>query len=1121
VTCPDCRQDNPAGSKFCLECGARLPARCPACGHELPRGAKFCNECGHRLAASAAPATRFSSPGAYTPKHLAERILTSKAALEGERKQVTVLFADMKGSMELLADRDPEEARKVLDPVLELMMDAVHRYEGTVNQVMGDGIMALFGAPLAHEDHAVRACYAALRMQDAVARHAVRIRRSDGIEVQIRVGLNSGDVVVRSIGSDLRMDYTAVGQTTHLAARMEQLAAAGSIRMTGDTLRLAEGYVEVKSLGPIPVKGLSAPIDVYEVTGAGAVRSRLQAAVARGLSRFVGREAEIEHLRKALEGARTGHGRLVAVVGEPGVGKSRLFYEFTRSHRTEGWLILQAGSVSYGKATSYLPVIELLRAYLKVHDREVHREIREKVTGKVLTLDRALEPMVPALLALLDVPVEDPRWQALDAPQRRRQTLDAVKGLLLRESQLQPLVVIFEDLHWIDGETAALLDGLVDSLPTARVLLLVNYRPEHRHAWASKGHYTQLRLDALPPESADALLLALLGTHPTVEPLKLLLVARTGGNPLFLEESVRTLVETQALAGERGDHRLARPLDTVDVPATVQAILAARIDRLDPEDKQLLQTAAVVGKDVPFALLLAIAELPEEDLRGRLGRLQAAEFLYETILFPDLEYTFKHALTHEVAYQGLLHDRRRALHGRIAQAMERVYGERLVERVDALAHHAVRAELWERAVRYCRQAGLKAAQRLANREALGYQEQALQALGHLPESREVRELAIDLRVELRHSLMLLGQHRRLLEVLEEARAAAQALGDRRRLASVASLLANGFYLFGEPARAVEAAGEARAIAAALGDPMLEATAVYYLGQACQGLGDYRAAARALRWTLQTLQVPAADRPDWNPRQARLFFSRQWLVLTLTELGEFAEAQRLVDEMLAGGLSQTEAVIGVSFASGLLHTRWGAPERAVSMLEQGMALCSTADLPVVAPLIASTLGHACTLLGRAGDAIGLLEQAVEQAARMGIVSAQSLRVAWLGEAYLAGGGLDDAGREAARALALARRHGERGFEAWVLRLLGQIASARDQLAIDDAEHHYGQALALASDLGMRPLAGHCHAGLATLQSRRGNRARAAEHLTTATAMYRDMGMTSWAQRVEREMGKPPG
>jgi len=353
VRCPRCQRDSPPGQKFCGECGARLDAACPACGAPQPTGQKFCGECGASIGSS--PGSRFADPGSYTPRHLAEKILSSRSGLEGERKQVTVLFADLKGSLELLADRDPEEARALLDPVLQLMMDAAHRYEGTVNQVMGDGIMALFGAPVAHEDHAVRACYTALRIQEAVKRHAEEVRRQRGVLVHVRVGLNSGEVIVRSIGSDLRMDYSAVGQTTHLAARMEQMAMPGSIVITAHTLALAEGWFQVEPLGPLPVKGLAEPVEAYELTGVGPARTRLQASAARGLTRFVGREVELEQLRAGLEQARQGAGQVVAVVGEPGVGKSRLFHEFIRSHRTRGWLVLESTSMSYGKATAYLP----------------------------------------------------------------------------------------------------------------------------------------------------------------------------------------------------------------------------------------------------------------------------------------------------------------------------------------------------------------------------------------------------------------------------------------------------------------------------------------------------------------------------------------------------------------------------------------------------------------------------------------------------------------------------------------------------------------------------------------------------------------------------------------------
>jgi class 3 adenylate cyclase/tetratricopeptide (TPR) repeat protein len=752
MQCPRCQQENPPQAKFCLECATPLALRCQNCGTQLPAGAKFCFECATPVSGPGS-APRFISPETYTPKHLAEKILTSKAALEGERKQVTVLFADLKGSMELLADRDPEEARKILDPVLAHMMEAVHRYEGTVNQVMGDGIMALFGAPLAHEDHAVRACYAALRMQESVRRYSETVRRSLGIEVQIRVGLNSGDVVVRSIGSDLRMDYTAVGQTTHLAARMEQLATPGTVRLTAETLRLAEGFVQVRPLGPIPVRGVAEPVEAFELTGAAAGRTRLQAALARGFTQFVGRDSEMEQLHRAAEQAGRGRGQVVAVVGDPGVGKSRLFFEFIHSHRTQSWLVLESSSVSYGKATPFLPIADLLRRYFRIDDRDDTRGVRAKVMGTVLTLDPTLEDAVPAVMWLLDALGAEDAFLALDPVQRRQRALDGVKRLLLRESRVQPLLLVFEDLHWIDTETQTVLDSLVDSLPTAPVLLAVNYRPEYRHGWGSRTYYRQLRIDALPPESADELLNTLLGNDSSVRPLTALLIERTEGNPLFLEESVRTLVETQALVGVAGAYRLARPVETIQVPATVQAILAARIDRLRPELKRLLQAASVVGKDVPVSLLEAIAEMTEDELRHALAELQTAELLYEARLFPDLEYTFKHALTHEVAYGGVIQERRRVLHAAIVTAIERVYADRLAEQVEVLAHHAVRGQAFDKAVRYLHQAGAKAVARSANREAITLFEQALAIVEPLPQTAATMREALDIRIALGPALI--------------------------------------------------------------------------------------------------------------------------------------------------------------------------------------------------------------------------------------------------------------------------------------------------------------------------------------------------------------------------------
>jgi class 3 adenylate cyclase len=463
MQCPACQHDNPPRSLRCLSCGARLTLVCDACGAHPPEQASFCHQCGTPL--------RARDP-ASPP---IETMLTARSAREGERKQVTVLFADLKGSLDLLADRDPEDARRILDPVLEHMMDAVHRYEGTVNQVMGDGIMALFGAPVAHEDHAVRACQAALQMQRALARYSDEVQGAHGVPLLIRVGLNSGEVVVRSIGSDVRMDYTAVGQTTHLAARMEQLAQPGSILMTDETLKLAEGYVQVKPVGRIAVKGLRTGIEAYELVGAEMPRSRLEATAARGLTRFVGRDAELELLRTARDRTTAGRGQAVGVVGEPGVGKTRLFYEFTRPPSMEGWCVLATSAVSYGKSTPYLPVADLLRVYFNIDDRDDVSRLREKVAGPLLALDPELGSLVAPLLSILDVPAAhlDPAWTRLDPPHRRGQMLDALKRLVLGESRRRPVCLVVENLHWIAPETQAFLESVVESIRDHRLLLLV------------------------------------------------------------------------------------------------------------------------------------------------------------------------------------------------------------------------------------------------------------------------------------------------------------------------------------------------------------------------------------------------------------------------------------------------------------------------------------------------------------------------------------------------------------------------------------------------------------------------------------------------------------------------
>ena len=1058
----------------------------------------------------------------YTPPYLAEKILTSRSALEGERKQVTVLFADIKDSTELIRDLDPEDAQKLLDPAIHIMMNAVHRFEGTVNQVLGDGIMSIFGAPLAHEDHAARACYAALAMQAAMRDYTEEVRRQKGLELRIRVGLNSGEVVVRTIGNDLHMDYSAVGPTTHLAARIERLTTPGTIRLTSATLRLVEGLVHVHALGPIPIRGLTEPVEVFELTGASPIRRRFQAAVARGLTQFVGRDAEIEALHHALEQAGAGQGQVVAAIGEPGVGKSRLAYEFVHSHRTQGWLVLESASVSYGKATPYFPVIDLLKRYVHVEDGDGPGTIRAKVMGQLLTLNVSLQEIIPAVLSLLEALPEDSPFLQLDPPQRRQRTLDGVKRMLLRESQGQPLLLVFEDLHWIDAETQALLESLVECLPTAPLLLLVTYRPEYHHEWGSPTYYTQLDLDPLPPESADALLAALLGNDASLEPLKKLLIERTEGNPFFLEESVRMLAETQILVGKWGAYRLVQELPTIQVPATVQAVLAARIDRLPQDEKRLLQTAAVIGTEVSFPLLQVIAEMPEEGLYRGLSNLQAAEFLYEASLFPERVYTFKHPLTHEVAYRSLLQERRRALHARIVEMVETLHAGRLDDQVDRLAHHTLGGEVWDRALVYCRQAGEKAMARSAHRESGGYFAQALEVLQHLPESHDMLEQAIDLRLALRNALWTLGELERLFVNLQAAEVLAETLGDSHRLGWVSVYLLAHFAQAADPDRALTAGQRALAMATALGDIGLTVAAQHYLGGVYRSLGDYCRGVKYYQKNMACLHGVLRHEHFGLPGLASVF-SRSHLVVALAECGAFAEGRLPAAEgvRIAEAAEHPYSRVMAYWAVGFGALRQGDLPQAIPAFEQALALVQEAHLRLLVPMVAAPLGAAYALAGRTTEALPLLEQAVAQAVAMRYMWDHALRVVWLGEAYLLAGRLEEASTEAQRALEFARAHQERGHEAYALRLLGEMVAQRELPDLAQAETYYQQAITLANELGMRPLQAHCHRGLGTLYRQTGQAEQARAELSTAIEIYRDMEMKFWVPETEAALAAVEG
>ncbi len=703
MNCAGCQRENPADAAFCAGCGRKLGRVCSSCQRENDTDASFCNGCGAPVAVETSrPTPTERSPADYTPKHLADKILQSKSALEGERKQVTVLFADVKGSMEISEQLDAEEWHRILERFFQILTEGVHRFEGTVNQYTGDGVMALFGAPIAHEDHAQRACYAALHLREALAGYATEVKREHGIGFQARVGLHSGDVVVGKIGDDLRMDYTAQGHTVGLAQRMESLAEPNTCYLSDATAQLASGYFALDDLGDFRIKGAVEPVHVHRLVGVGTSRTRFDVSRMRGLSRFVGRAADVRTLEDALVQTAAGNGQVVGVVAEAGTGKSRLCFEFLESCRARGMRVFEGHAVAHGRNIPFLPVLEIFRAYFSITPQDDDRAAREKIAGRMVVLDQSLADALPSVFDFLSVP--DPQRPApqISAEARQRQLVGLMRQVVQSESTAtQPTVTLIEDLHWLDAASAEFLEHLVDARAGSRSLLLLNFRPEYHADWMQKSWYRQIPLTPLGVDDIAELLGDLLGADASLAHLAAPLHARTAGNPFFTEEVVQSLIESGHLEGARGAYRLTTAVDRLEVPATVQAVLAARIDRLAEREKRLLQVASVIGKEFPEPLLAAVAELTTDDLKESLAALRRGEFVHERAIYPLVEYAFKHPLTQEVALGSLLRERRRPLHAAVAGAIE-AGGGNLEERAALLAHHwdeagqTLPAALWHR-----------------------------------------------------------------------------------------------------------------------------------------------------------------------------------------------------------------------------------------------------------------------------------------------------------------------------------------------------------------------------------------------------------------------------------------
>ena len=1003
-----------------------------------------------------------------------------------EGRHLAFLYASLAGSGAPLADTGG---------VLPELADKVRAFGATIQEMSPLSLVAVFGLEPV-EDASQRAALAAIALRKTVERD----QGADPRAPAVRVAVHVAHLLVGRFGGAMEIELEGKREAWRVLAEVGARADPGSVLVSEAAAPLLERRFE---LAPADASGAlrARRLVQRERTGFGLG--------GRPLSRFVGRGHELETLTGLLGQAERGRGQVVTIVGEPGVGKSRLLYELTRSERVRGWRVLGCGAVSHGLSTPYLPLVELLRRYFGVEEADT-AEVGGRIDQALRSLDPALRPHLPALFALCEVPLDDRRWHALEPIQRRQAMREAIRHLLLRESQVQPLLVLVEDLHWIDSETQATLDRLVESLPTAHLLLIGTHRPEYRHPWAGRTYYSQLRLDPLASEHAQLLLQTLLGTGAELASLAERVIERTEGNPFFLEESVRGLIETQAVAGEPGDYRLTRVVRDIEVPPAVEALLAARIDRLAPDERLVLQSAAVIGTNVPLGLLATIQDGTEETLDQSVARLQAAEFLYEKGGAAEPEYTFKHALTHEVAYGSLPAERRRALHARIVEALEAQHPDQPAESLGQLGHHALRGELWDKALAYLREAGEKAAARSAYREAAAAFEQALVAIAHLPESRGTIGQSVDLRHALRIVLQPLNELDRVLVQLQPAEGLAEALGDPARLARVLSGLCNTWWARGDHDRAVAFGTRALELGNALGDVALRIEATVRLGAVHYALGNYSTAVSLLRPALQLMRGrPESERLGFSG--LAIVLANTWLSVSLTELGEFADAEARAEQGLhvATLADQPFSLIAAHIPRGILRLRQGHFERAAVAFRSGVELGRTWDIHAWEK--DGGLVCALALQGERDEAIRVLKELSTTVPGTGVGLFVARRAAWLGEGARECGLPKEATRWAGEALRLARARKERGDEAWALRLLGDLASDREQLP--ESERHYSDALALADTLGMRPLIAHCHAGLGLLSRRAGALDRARHELGLARDLYRELGMTFWLERVD--------
>ena len=1120
MRCPTCQFENREGAKFCSDCGFRFEINCPKCGKKIRSGSKFCDECGEKLADPLEPPfLDYTQPQSYTPKFLADKILTSRSSIEGERKLVTVLFADVANYTSMAENLDPEDVHKIMDGCFQILMDQVHKYEGTINQFTGDGVMSLFGAPLAHEDHAQRACYAALAIQEGLKEYGEKLKNKLEVQFRMRIGLNSGPVIVGSIGNDLRMDYTAIGDTSNLAARLQSNAKPGGILISEQTYRLAKDYFEFESAGSIQIKGKKQPQDAWRLIKTTEVETRISAAVAKGLSKFVGRKKEIEALQEAFEKARSGKSQVVGIVGEAGVGKSRLLLELKNVLSKSEYTYLEGHCLHYGASTPYLPILGALRSYIGIKEGEQESVIKARMQEKILGLDKNLKSTIPPLQEMLALKVEDEYYIRLEPKQKRERIFEAIRDLLIRAAQQKPLILAIEDLHWIDKTTEDFLNYLIGWLAKARIFLILLYRPEYTHTWGSKSYYFKIGVDQLSIDTSTDLVKSILDDGELVPELKELILSRTSGNPLFVEELTHTLLENGSIQKRDNQYVLSSTFSDIKVPDTIQGIISARIDRLEDSLKRIMQVASVIGREFAYRILGAIIEMKEE-LKVNLRNLQELEFIYEKDLFPELEYIFKHALTQEVAYNSLLLERRREIHEKIGKAMEDIYADRLEEFYEILSYHYSKSDDLKKAFYYLKLSGKKALQSYSLWESFRFYREAVIILNKLPETKEREKKLLELTLLTYGPMRLLGFPENSLQILHEGERLSKKIGDRKSCALISNYLGSCYLFKGDPPLAKKYQENALYEAEQLDDLDLLIPISLELCSTYSYPGEFHRVPELAFKAISLIEKSHREKDYFGqPRNPYANF-QSVSGLSLAALGKFREGEQLLHKSLSFSreLDDLFALAIVEYQYGMFFIFLGDGAKAVNHQQKAVKLLEKIQYFLILGFSKAMLGWGYYLLGDYKTARNHIERARRVDTDGGLTYGFPMYYSILSELHYAVGDSNKAMDLAKKGLNYSQNFKQKIWEAYSSLVLARAMIKTDINEFDKAEKFILKGIQIYERLKCRPMSSFHHFLLGELYANIGWKESALNKLKKAESSFQEMGMDYWLAKTQEVLGR---